>query len=56
MGVGKFGTIECFRIGSGEIQRRWLDSHENEWIAAAGRGGVMEKFYLIITLDADKAI
>lgn len=56
MGVGKFETTECFRIGSGEIQGRWLDSHENEWIAAAGRGGVMEKFYLIITLDADKAI
>lgn len=56
MGVGKFETTECFRIGSGEIQERWLDSHENEWIAAAGRGGVVERIHLVITLDADKAI
>lgn len=56
MGVGKFETTEYFRIGSGEIQGRWLDSHENEWIAAAGRGGNVEKIHLIITLDADKAV
>lgn len=56
MGVGKFETTECFRIWSGEIQGRWLDSHENEWIAAAGRGGDVKKIHLVITLDADKAV